>query len=87
MNGLHAGRSAAPLMAAARVAAGVTSLTCHFRTPAPTQSDCRYRGMMPLTRTSGYGADNAWDCFSVPVLPAEDAGSFGPRLSRAGIER
>src|SRR5271156_1863870 len=32
MNGLRAGMSAAPLMAAARVAAGVTSLTCHIRT-------------------------------------------------------
>jgi hypothetical protein len=28
MNGLRAGRSAAPLMAVARVVAGVTSLTC-----------------------------------------------------------
>jgi hypothetical protein len=34
MNGLRAGISAAPLMAAARVAAGVTSLTCQFRTLA-----------------------------------------------------
>ena len=32
LNGLRAGMSAAPLMAAARVAAGVTSLTCHDRT-------------------------------------------------------
>ena len=32
MNGLRAGMSAALLMAAARVAAGVTSLTCHNRT-------------------------------------------------------
>jgi hypothetical protein len=32
MNGLRAGMSAAPLMAAARVAAGVTSLTCQIRT-------------------------------------------------------
>jgi hypothetical protein len=32
MNGLRAGMSAAPLMAAARVAAGVTSLTCQNRT-------------------------------------------------------
>ena len=31
MNGLRAGMSAAPLMAAARVAAGVTSLTCQKR--------------------------------------------------------
>jgi hypothetical protein len=31
MNGVRAGMSAPPLMAAARVAAGVTSLTCHNR--------------------------------------------------------
>jgi hypothetical protein len=31
MNALHAGMSAAPLMTAARVAAGVTSLTCQKR--------------------------------------------------------
>ena len=35
MNGLRAGMSAAPLMAAARVAAGVTSLTCHNPTSDP----------------------------------------------------
>jgi hypothetical protein len=32
MNGLRAGMSAAPLMTAARVAAGVTSLTCQKAT-------------------------------------------------------
>jgi len=32
MNGLRAGMSAAPLMAAARVAAGVTSRTCQQET-------------------------------------------------------
>jgi hypothetical protein len=34
MNGLRAGMSAVPLIAAARVAAGVTSLTCHQPTCA-----------------------------------------------------
>jgi hypothetical protein len=38
LNGLRAGMSAAPLMAAARVAAGVTSLTCQERSFA-------YRGL------------------------------------------
>ena len=35
MNRLGAGMSAAPLMAAAPVAAGVTSLTCQKLTPSP----------------------------------------------------
>jgi hypothetical protein len=38
MNGLHAGMSAGPLMTAARVAAGVTSLTCHKPTSGIARS-------------------------------------------------
>jgi hypothetical protein len=57
MNGLRAGTSAAPLMAAARVAAGVTSLTCQFRTSvygwspvlAQTAPIMRSRGPKPYT--------------------------------------
>jgi len=44
MNGLRAGMSAPPLMAAARVAAGVTSLTCQeptFTGPLPNRRSRR----------------------------------------------
>jgi hypothetical protein len=54
MNGLRAGMSAAPLMAAARVAAGVTSLTCHKRSSAYTpEGQTRRRSVQPTT-TTGY---------------------------------
>ena len=44
MHGLRAGMSAAPLMTAARVAAGVTSLTCQERTSGRQQVPAVFRG-------------------------------------------
>ena len=57
MNGLRACMSAPPLMAAARVAAGVTSLTCQeptFTGPPPTAAVDPYRPLASgLAATAG----------------------------------
>jgi hypothetical protein len=65
MNGLRAGMSAPPLMAAARVAAGVTSLTCQeptFTGPLPNRRS-RPNGVIAFR-----GMDLPWAAKSTHAL-------------------
>ena len=86
-NALRAGRSAAPLMAAARVAAGVTSLTCQLPTSA---------NLPQPPRSSSHDAHDVWPSSGVrlPVHPALRSGTCrscvdvaraAPRAFRLGV--
>src|ERR1700739_3761525 len=87
MNGLRAGRSAAPLMAAAREAAGVTSLTCQKRklrsdaraTTSPILCSVSDEACVTIKngRCAGLGPT-----YSQPVSPAPRGGTFAYLDSR-----
>jgi hypothetical protein len=67
MNGLHGGMSAAPLMAAPRVAAGLTSLTRHELTSRFHNTDSQGRPVIAGRK-----------CFSLTKkITSEDPGATG----------
>jgi len=75
MNGLPAGISAPPLMAAARVAAGVTSLTCQLPTSRAGQYRCISVSLLRLQHEDFVG----------PGFSAPDFALAARELSHAGV--